>query len=84
MTQQVLQASTDKSQIGDNATSEDALLTVSEVARRLRVDATTVRRWISQGSLHAIALPHQGKRQVYRIRQRTLDELLHPVTSSEE
>lgn len=80
MAQQALLSSTDQSQQNDNGISDDVLLTVSEVARRLRVDATTVRRWISQGSLHAIALPHQGKRQVYRIRQRTLEQLLHPVT----
>ncbi len=29
----------------------DELLTVSEVARRLRVDDTTVRRWIKSGAL---------------------------------
>ena len=31
----------------------EELLTVSEVARRLRVDETTVRRWIKMGSLEA-------------------------------
>lgn len=61
--------------------SDDTLLTVSEVARRLRVDATTVRRWISQGTLQAISLPHQGKRRVYRVRQRTLNQLLQPAES---
>src|SRR5579875_1812041 len=30
------------------------LLTVSEVAQRLRVDDTTVRRWIKSGALEAI------------------------------
>jgi excisionase family DNA binding protein len=55
----------------------EALLTVGEVARRLRVDTTTVRRWISTGTLDAVVLPHRGKRQAYRIRQGTLDELLH-------
>ena len=52
------------------------LLTVREVARRLRVDDTTVRRWIKSGALEAITLPHRGKRQAYRIKKATLDGLL--------
>ncbi len=54
----------------------DELLTVREVARRLRVDDTTVRRWIKSGSLEAITLPHRAKRQAYRVKQSTLDVLL--------
>ena len=56
--------------------SRDDLLTVREVARRLRVDDTTVRRWIKSGALEAITLPHRGKRQAYRIKKSTLDKLL--------
>ncbi len=52
------------------------LLTVREVARRLRVDDTTVRRWIKSGELEAITLTHRGKRQAYRIKKSTLDDLL--------
>ncbi len=55
---------------------KEELLTVREVARRLRVDDTTVRRWIKSGSLEAITLPHRGKRQAYRIKRSTLDTLL--------
>ncbi len=54
---------------------QEVLFTVAEVAARLRVDETTVRRWIKQGILSAVALPHHGKRQAYRIRQSTLDAL---------
>jgi excisionase family DNA binding protein len=54
----------------------DELLTVREVARRLRVDDTTVRRWIKHGTLEAVSLPHVGKRQAYRVRQSTIDSLL--------
>ena len=54
----------------------DALLTVREVARALRVDDTTTRRWIKNGALEAVTLPHVGKRQAYRIRRSTLDTLL--------
>jgi excisionase family DNA binding protein len=52
------------------------LLTVGEVARILRVDNTTVRRWVKQGSLEAIALPHVNMRQVYRIKRETLNKVL--------
>ena len=54
----------------------EELLTVREVARRLRVDDTTVRRWIKSGSLEAITLPHRGKRQAYRVKKSTMDKLL--------
>ena len=54
----------------------EELLTVREVARRLRVDDTTVRRWIKSGALEAITLPHRGRRQAYRIKKTTLDTLL--------
>ncbi len=57
--------------------NDDAeLLTVHEVAKQLRVDDTTVRRWIKNGVLQAITLPHRGARQAYRIRRSTLNALL--------
>jgi excisionase family DNA binding protein len=64
--------------VGDTAMAEEMeeLLTVREVARRLRVDDTTVRRWIKSGALEAVTLPHRGKRQAYRIKKSTLDALL--------
>ncbi|HLZ59248.1 MAG TPA: helix-turn-helix domain-containing protein [Ktedonosporobacter sp.] len=52
------------------------LLTVSEVAQILRVDDTTVRRWVKQGILEAVVLPHLRTRQGYRIKRETLDKLL--------
>ncbi len=60
------------------AYDEAELLTVREVAKQLRVDDTTVRRWIKNGVLEAITLPHKGERQAYRIRRSTLDNLLTP------
>ena len=60
---------------------EEALLTVAEVARQLRVDATTVRRWIKQGMLKAVELPHSEKRNSYRISRQTLDDLLNTPVS---
>ena len=63
---------------------DEQLLTVEEVARRLRVDETTVRRWIKSGTLEAITLPHRGKRQAYRIRQSTLDAILNPTRPEQQ
>ncbi len=58
---------------------QNDLLTVREVAGYLRVDDTTIRRWIKSGSLEAVTLPHRGKRQAYRIRKSTLEALLTGV-----
>lgn len=63
---------------------EDALLTVSEVAEILRVDATTTRRWIKNSVLTAVSLPHQGKRQSYRIRQSELNKILEGTAVTAE
>jgi len=52
------------------------LLTIHEVATILRVDDTTVRRWVKQGSLKAVTLPHINERQGYRIRRSTLEDLI--------
>lgn len=52
------------------------LLTVREVSEILRVDSTTTRRWIKNGVLEAVVLPHRNARQAYRIRKDTLDALL--------
>ncbi len=56
------------------------LLTVAEVARILRVDGTTVRRWVKQGVLEAVVLPHVNTRQAYRIKRETLDKMLGEVS----
>jgi excisionase family DNA binding protein len=57
-------------------TDNGDLLTIREVSRQFRVDATTVRRWIMSGSLEAITLPHAGKRQVYRIKADTIAAIM--------
>jgi len=56
--------------------TKDHLLTVREVATRLRVDPTTVRRWIENGVLEAIPLPHIDQRKSYRVKLSTLTEML--------
>ena len=50
--------------------------TVKEVALLLRVDISTVRRWIQRGVLPTVTLPQTGVRQVFRIRSSTLEALL--------
>ncbi len=52
------------------------LLTVGEIATLLRVDQTTVRRWIHNGSLPAIELPKRASRTIYRVKQSEIDKLL--------
>lgn len=55
---------------------EEPLLTVGTVARSLSVDPSTIRRWITHGTLEAIELPSNGIRKAYRIRRSTLDAIL--------
>lgn len=52
------------------------LMTIGEVAKELRVDGTTVRRWIKRGVLEAVSLPHVNKRHAYRIKRETLNRVL--------
>jgi excisionase family DNA binding protein len=52
------------------------LLTVHEVAEILRVDDTTVRRWIKTGILEAVPLPHRNTRTAHRIKRETLEKFL--------
>lgn len=66
----------DNTQTALNDSNEYVLLTVREVAKQLRVDDTTVRRWIKSGALEAVTLPHRGKRQAYRIRKKSLENIL--------
>ncbi len=63
---------------------DDELLTVKEVAHRLRVDESTVRRWVKSGILEAITLPHQGTRKQFRIRKSTLDTLFNPIQPEQQ
>ena len=56
--------------------TDDELMTVREVAQTLRLDDTTVRRYVKNGLLDAISLPHRGLRTAYRIRRSTLQALL--------
>ena len=55
---------------------ETTLLKIGEVAKTFRVDDTTVRRWIKNGALEAVALPGGGKRQGYRVRVSDVKRIL--------
>ena len=76
MPRQALKSTYEQDEVREQGSARNDLLTIREVAQRLRVDTTTVRRWISLGLLEAIILPHRGKRQAYRVRKSTLDHLL--------
>jgi excisionase family DNA binding protein len=61
------------------------LLTVAEVAEILRVDDTTIRRWIKQGALEAVILPHINERLAYRIPRTAINKVLAtPVVTSRQ
>lgn len=61
----------------------EELLTIRDVARRLRVNENTVRRWMRDKSLAAILLPQRtNRRHIYRVKQSTLDAMLKPSDSA--
>lgn len=60
----------------DTHAHDAELLTVREVSKIFRLDASTVRRWIKIGKIPAVELPHAGKRTVYRVKRATMEKLL--------
>ena len=62
---------------------EQEYLTPEEVAQRLRVKATTVRRWIATGALEA-EIVHEGKRKRHRIKRVVIEtiETPHPRSNT--
>jgi predicted site-specific integrase-resolvase len=55
------------------------LLKVKEVASRLRVDETTVRRWCYKGLLDHVELPTTGKH--LRVNLRIKEEIVESILS---
>lgn len=53
---------------------DEMMLTVDEIAERLRVNPYTVRRWLREGALHGIKM---GDRAGYRVRQSELNRFLN-------
>ena len=63
---------------------EQDYLTPEEVAKRLRVKATTVRRWIATGALEAETIK-EGKRNRHRIKKvviETIEKRHQPNTTT--
>ncbi len=55
---------------------QNPFLTIAEVAKLLRVDYTTVRRWVQNGLIAATVLPTRGRRHVYRIWRTEVEKIL--------
>lgn len=53
--------------------------TVTEVARLLRVDQSTIRRKLKEGAIEYIELPGRSSRKVKRIPEQALARLLKPA-----
>jgi excisionase family DNA binding protein len=70
------QGSANPSPIGMRSVDDDPLLTIKEVSKQLRVHSSTVRKWILNGLVEAISLPHSGTKQSYRIRRSALMALI--------
>jgi excisionase family DNA binding protein len=56
---------------------EQEYITPHEIAKRLRVDESTVRRWIRTGILEAETI-RQGRRNRHRIKKDILSAIEHP------
>jgi excisionase family DNA binding protein len=60
------------------------LLTVHEVALRMRVCSKTVHRWIESGRLRAIYLPHTSERRFARIHADDLADFIANLRTNAE
>jgi excisionase family DNA binding protein len=60
--------------------AEDELLTVAEVAARVKSHPETVRRWLKDGKIQGV-MPG-GKRLGWRIRESELDRFLRDGTEA--
>ncbi len=58
---------------------DEELLTVAEVARRLKVHQETVRRWLRVGQLRGIKLSDQAG---YRVRPSELERMLQELEAA--
>jgi excisionase family DNA binding protein len=60
---------------------EQEYFTPREIAKRFRVDDSTVRRWIRTGALEAETI-RQGRRNRHRIKKATIATLEAPSSSA--
>lgn len=63
-------------------TVEDGLLTIPEVARRLRISEWTVRRWLREGRLKGFRIG--GTRAGWRVREEDLEAFLESLERRDE
>ena len=61
--------------------TNDALLTINDVSKKLGVSKLTLRNWDNNGTLKAVRIGSRGDR---RYRQTDIDVLLTPVNTSHE
>lgn len=47
--------------------ADTELLTVPETAQLFEVDTRTIRRWINDGMLKSVVLPHKGNYKIHRV-----------------
>ena len=62
----------------------DDLMTMREVARQLRMDEATVRRWAHSGIIDVIRLPQAGPNVRYRMRRTAFDALFENNMSKKD
>jgi excisionase family DNA binding protein len=62
--------------------SETETYTVQQIANILRVDVTTVRRWIKNGALEAE--PRNDSREAYQVKKSAIDALLGTSLPAED
>ncbi len=58
---------------------EGRLLTAKFVAEKLGLHEATIRRWANEGMFHCVKIGPPGKRQILRIRGKSLDMYLGDV-----
>jgi excisionase family DNA binding protein len=59
---------------------EAELMTIGEVARKLRLDRATVQRWAHEGAIDVITLPSVGRNVRYRMHRTAFNALLKDTT----
>ena len=59
------------------------LMTVKEVARKLRVHVTTVHAWLRNGIIDAVELPALGARRTFRIRRSAVEALFNSAAKKD-
>ena len=62
---------------------EADLMTIAEVARKLRVERATVQRWAHAGQIDVITIPSVGRNKRYRMHRKAFEALLNDTTAKD-